>query len=78
MHCVLLLSVGFRYVSGSYKGPYLPQYAATPDEPKISYGLRRLDHAVGNVHELLPAVRHIMGFTGEGQRGKALAVKAKG
>lgn len=56
--------VVLRYVSGSYKGPFLPKYTPTPEEPKISYGLRRLDHAVGNVHELLPAVSHIMGFTG--------------
>ncbi|KAJ8459645.1 hypothetical protein OPV22_032571 [Ensete ventricosum] len=30
----------------------------------ITYGIRRLDHAVGNVPELAPAVRYIAGFTG--------------
>jgi hypothetical protein len=46
------------------QGPYLPGYTATPDEPQISYGLQRLDHAVGNVHKLVEALEHIMGFTG--------------
>jgi hypothetical protein len=46
------------------QGPYLPGYSATPDEPAISYGLQRLDHAVGNVHKLVEALEHIMGFTG--------------
>jgi hypothetical protein len=46
------------------QGPYLPGYTATPDEPKISYGLHRLDHAVGNVPKLIEQLEHVMGFTG--------------
>ncbi len=34
--------------------------------PAISYGLKRLDHAVGNVPVLADAAKYIMGFTGEG------------
>eukprot|EP00878_Enallax_costatus_P016232 GHUV01017025.1.p1 GENE.GHUV01017025.1~~GHUV01017025.1.p1 ORF type:complete len:376 (+),score=123.06 GHUV01017025.1:262-1389(+) len=56
--------VVLRYISGRWQGPYLPGYTATPDEPKISYGLQRLDHAVGNVPKLIEQVEHIMGFTG--------------
>lgn len=50
------------------QGPYLPGYSATPDEPQISYGLQRLDHAVGNVHKLVEALEHIIGFTGQQQQ----------
>ncbi|XP_074578831.1 4-hydroxyphenylpyruvate dioxygenase [Curcuma longa] len=39
----------------------IEEFEATP---RPTYGLRRLDHAVGNVPELLPAVRYIAGFTG--------------
>jgi hypothetical protein len=46
------------------QGPYLPGYTATPDEPKICYGLHRLDHAVGNVPRLIEHLEHVMGFTG--------------
>lgn len=53
-----------RYVSGSFSGPFLAGYAATPDAPSLSYGLVRLDHAVGNTTDLLRTVEYIMGFTG--------------
>lgn len=56
--------VVLRYVSGQWQAPFLPGYASTPDEPAICYGLQRLDHAVGNVHKLVEALEHIMGFTG--------------
>lgn len=46
------------------QGPFLPGYLATPEEPELCYGLQRLDHAVGNVEQLLPTVQRIMGFTG--------------
>lgn len=36
--------------------PFLPGYQPTPG-PAISYGLQRIDHVVGNVPALLPAVR---------------------
>lgn len=50
------------------QGPFLPGYSSTPDEPQISYGLQRLDHAVGNVHKLVEALEHIIGFTGQQQQ----------
>lgn len=56
--------VVLRYVSGDYSGPYLPGYTVIFDSPKVSYGLERLDHAVGNVPELLPVVDYITKFTG--------------
>lgn len=61
---ILYGDVVFRYLSGDYKGPYLPGYETVSDAPKVSYGLQRLDHAVGNVPELIPAVEYICGFTG--------------
>lgn len=55
--------VVLRYVSGDYQGPFLASYE--PIEGKvINYGLQRLDHAVGNTHQLLDTVNYIMGFTG--------------
>ncbi|EFJ46247.1 4-hydroxyphenylpyruvate dioxygenase [Volvox carteri f. nagariensis] len=56
--------VVLRYVSGSFTGPFLAGYTPLPDSPAISYGLQRVDHAVGNTHELLKAVEYVMGFTG--------------
>ena len=32
--------------------------------PELDYGIRRLDHAVGNVPELAPAVNYVKKFTG--------------
>ncbi|GFR45369.1 hypothetical protein Agub_g6744 [Astrephomene gubernaculifera] len=56
--------VVLRYVSGGFSGPFLARYAPTPDSPRLSYGLVRVDHAVGNTPDLLQAVEYIMGFTG--------------
>lgn len=56
--------VVLRYVSGDFQGPYLPGYERVLGGPTVSYGLQRLDHAVGNVHELIPAIDYIAGFTG--------------
>jgi len=61
---VLYGDVVLRYVSGDYKGPYLPGYVPVNDAPVVDYGLRRLDHAVGNVPKLIPAVEYICNFTG--------------
>lgn len=52
-----------RFVSGSYQGPFLAGYTAVESEP-LSYGLQRLDHAVGNVHDLEKAVNYIARITG--------------
>ncbi|KXZ47898.1 hypothetical protein GPECTOR_32g511 [Gonium pectorale] len=56
--------VVLRYVSGSFSGPFLAGYSPLPDSPALSYGLVRVDHAVGNAHDLLKTVEYIMGFTG--------------
>lgn len=61
---VLYGDVVLRYVSGDYTGPYLPGYVPVNDAPVVDYGLRRLDHAVGNVPQLIPAVEYICNFTG--------------
>ncbi|URE22499.1 4-hydroxyphenylpyruvate dioxygenase [Musa troglodytarum] len=72
--------VVLRYVSRPKTPPFPSEAHRTPvklpaflpgfedvDESETSsftYGIRRLDHAVGNVPELAPAVRYIAGFTG--------------
>ena len=55
--------VVLRYVSGSFTGPYLAQYSSV-DSKEIFYGIRRLDHVVGNVEDLLKTVNYVVGFTG--------------
>eukprot|EP00898_Chlorokybus_atmophyticus_P006688 jgi/Chlat1/701/Chrsp104S01202 len=54
-----------RYVSfnGEFSGPFLPNFAAV-NSPPLSYGLTRLDHAVGNVPKLIPAAEYLSKFTG--------------
>ena len=58
--------VVLRFVSRAdgFDGDFLCNYEATRDVPSVSYGLRRLDHAVGNVHNLLETVDYIMKITG--------------
>ena len=63
--------VVMRFVSESVaaNGAFcLPRYEVVPVEPAgsepLCYGLRRLDHAVGNVHDLLETVDYISNFTG--------------
>ena len=48
----------------SAQGPFLAGYEAVRDGPGRSYGLRRLDHAVGNVPRLLEVVDYMAAFTG--------------
>lgn len=55
--------VVLRFVSGDYDGPFLAGFERV-DGPQLSYGLSRLDHAVGNVENLLDAVNYVVGFTG--------------
>ncbi|GMH42765.1 hypothetical protein BSKO_10684 [Bryopsis sp. KO-2023] len=55
--------VVLRFVSGDYDGPFLAGFEQV-DGPQLSYGLSRLDHAVGNVENLLETVNYMMGFTG--------------
>lgn len=55
--------VVLRYVSGNFKGPFLAKYEPV-EGPRLTYGLQRLDHAVGNVHNLVEALEYIMNFSG--------------
>ena len=53
-----------RMVSGGApQGPYLAGYTAVEGTP-LSYGLRRLDHAVGNVPVMDDVTRYIRAATG--------------
>ncbi|CAL5218591.1 g286 [Coccomyxa viridis] len=55
--------VVLRFVSGSFQGPFLAGY--TPVEsPPLSYGIKRLDHAVGNVPKLRETLKYIAEATG--------------
>ena len=45
------------------QGPYLAGYTAA-NTPPFSYGLQRLDHAVGNVHDLQATLDYITKATG--------------
>lgn len=57
--------VVLRYVSGDYKGAFLPGYEASETAGlDLSIGIERLDHCVGNVPKLIEAVEYLMGFTG--------------
>lgn len=54
----------FRFISGDFTGPFLPNYEAV-NTPDINYGIVRLDHCVSNVPKLFPAVdylSHSFGF----------------
>ncbi|CAK4066295.1 unnamed protein product [Aphanomyces euteiches] len=55
--------VVLRYVSGNYSGRYMPGYENV-EGPEVSIGLERLDHAVGNVPNLMEAVNYVCDFTG--------------
>lgn len=56
--------VVLRFVSGAAQGPYLPGFEPTPGAPRLCFGLRRLDHAVGNSHNLLETASYVMRMTG--------------
>jgi 4-hydroxyphenylpyruvate dioxygenase len=61
---ILYGDVVLRFVSGDFNGPFLPGYEPVAGAPVVSYGVRRLDHAVGNVPKLLPAIDYICSATG--------------
>lgn len=44
--------------------PILPNYAIHQSKRKETYGIRRIDHAVGNVPDLLKTLQQISTFTG--------------
>jgi 4-hydroxyphenylpyruvate dioxygenase len=52
-----------RFISGSFQGPYMPNFEAVASEQE-SYGLQRLDHAVGNVHVMADTVDYLQRATG--------------
>ena len=56
--------VVLRFVSGDYAGPHLPGYTAVHTEQNVSYGLRRMDHIVGNVPDLIAVRDYLMHCTG--------------
>lgn len=56
-NCVL------RFISGSFKGPFLPNYEAV-ESTQESYGLQRLDHAVGNVPVMADTISYLASATG--------------
>lgn len=56
--------VSLRYISKhGYTGVYLPGYEDV-QSPPISYGIKRIDHIVGNTPKLVDAVNYIAKFTG--------------
>jgi len=48
----------------SAQGPYLAGFSPSDAPEQESYGLQRLDHAVGNVHKLIDSLNYVGGFTG--------------
>jgi len=46
------------------QGPYLAGFSPSDAPQQESYGLQRLDHAVGNVHKLIDSLNYVGGFTG--------------
>ena len=46
------------------QGQYLAGFIPVTDSPSHNCGLQRLDHAVGNVHNLIEALDYVSGFTG--------------
>jgi len=55
--------VVMRWMSGDYQGPFIPGYENV-DGFELDYGLKRMDHLVGNVPVLADQVRYMMNFTG--------------
>jgi 4-hydroxyphenylpyruvate dioxygenase len=59
--------VVLRFVSreDGFEGLFLPGYEYTPPPRRaLNYGLERVDHAVGNVWDLIEAVDYMAGMTG--------------
>ncbi|KAL9253235.1 4-hydroxyphenylpyruvate dioxygenase-like protein [Drosera capensis] len=67
---VVLRFVSYRNPSGldqSSDDPgewFLPGFVKVEGVDEVDFGIRRLDHAVGNVPELAPAVEYVKRFTG--------------
>ncbi len=56
--------VVLRFVSGEFDGPYLPGYKRVDVERNVGYGLRRMDHIVGNVPDLISVRDYLIDCTG--------------
>ncbi|KAL7690127.1 putative glyoxalase/Bleomycin resistance protein/Dihydroxybiphenyl dioxygenase [Plasmopara halstedii] len=56
--------VVIRWGSGNIAGPFVPDYQKCDSVPDVNIGIKRLDHCVGNVPNLLEAVKYISDFTG--------------
>lgn len=59
--------VALRFISFSdgYAKPFLPGYEDVTDAaPRLNYGVKRIDHAVGNVHKLYEQIDYFAKFTG--------------
>jgi 4-hydroxyphenylpyruvate dioxygenase len=56
--------VVLRFVSGDYAGVHLPGYTAVDAKQNVCYGLRRMDHIVGNVPDLISVRDYLMNCTG--------------
>eukprot|EP00736_Rhodelphis_marinus_P006274 Rmarinus@m.4843 len=52
-----------RFVSGSCTGNFMPGFENV-EGYELCYGLKRIDHTVGNVPKLLETVEYVTGFTG--------------
>ncbi|CAA7405449.1 unnamed protein product [Spirodela intermedia] len=62
---VVLRYISVSAATGSRPWSFLPGFEDTsPPSPALDYGIKRLDHAVGNVPELAPAAAYIRRFTG--------------
>lgn len=46
------------------QGPFLPAYESVHDDLQPSYGLHRLDHAVGNAPKMGPVLDYLTKMTG--------------
>eukprot|EP00242_Pyramimonas_sp_CCMP2087_P016785 CAMPEP_0198211876 /NCGR_PEP_ID=MMETSP1445-20131203/25394_1 /TAXON_ID=36898 /ORGANISM="Pyramimonas sp., Strain CCMP2087" /LENGTH=443 /DNA_ID=CAMNT_0043886227 /DNA_START=137 /DNA_END=1464 /DNA_ORIENTATION=- len=57
--------VVLRFVSmHGYDGPFLPNYEPEKSSSYELFGIQRMDHVVGNVHDLLEAVDYVTHMTG--------------
>lgn len=66
---ILYGDVRLRFVSGGSAAPFFAAYTRDAEGSRSAdgpgtLGLDRLDHAVGNVHSLLPAANYVMSATG--------------
>ncbi|BBN09409.1 4-hydroxyphenylpyruvate dioxygenase [Marchantia polymorpha subsp. ruderalis] len=56
--------VVMRFISNhGFTGPFIPNYQPVESLP-LTLGIQRLDHAVGNVPNLMEAVKYVAKFTG--------------